>query len=121
MKTTHTRTDRTRTDALIESWAGRDCGRPQIAERSVWREPEETVDRHQVESELTLLGIAAMVDPPRPEVADAVARCHSAGIRLIVMTGDHGLTARIAKNIGIGRDGLRVITGTELDAMPESG
>ena len=115
-----THADRTRTDALIESWAGEGLRLLAIAERSVWREPGETLDRHQAESELTLLGIVAMADPPRPEVADAVSRCHTAGIRLIVVTGDHGLTARgIALQVGIGREELRVVNGTDLDAMSE--
>ena len=58
--------------------------------------------REDAERELTLLGLVAMLDPPRPEVADAVARCHRAGIRLIVVTGDHGLTAAaIARRVGI--------------------
>ncbi|WP_269207241.1 HAD-IC family P-type ATPase [Rhodococcus opacus] len=61
-----------------------------------------------------------MLDPPRPEVAAAVARCHSAGIRIIVVTGDHGLTARgIAQSVRIGHAGLRVVTGSELEQMPE--
>ena len=56
---------------------------------------------------------------PRPEVAEAVARCHAAGIRIIVVTGDYGLTAReIARRVGIGRTAA-VITGDELEAMSE--
>ena len=55
-----------------------------------------------------------------PEVADAVARCHAAGIRIIVVTGDYGLTAaEIARRVGIARDGSQVVTGAELDAMSE--
>jgi magnesium-transporting ATPase (P-type) len=61
-----------------------------------------------------------LLDPPRPEVADAVARCHTAGIRIIVVTGDHGLTAAaVAARVGIGGSDPRVITGAELDAMSE--
>ena len=56
--------------------------------------------------DLCLLGLVAMFDPPRAEVADAVARCHEAGIRIIVVTGDHGLTAAaIARRVGIAREG----------------
>lgn len=61
-----------------------------------------------------------MADPPRPEVADAVARCHSAGIRIIVVTGDHALTATaIADQVGIGGPEPKVVTGDALDHMPE--
>jgi calcium-translocating P-type ATPase len=113
--------ERDRIADLIREWSGEGLRLLAIADRTLDVADVSTLTREAVERDLTVLGIAAMVDPPRPEVADAVARCHSAGIRIIVITGDHGLTAaRIAKNIGIGRDGLRVITGTELDAMPES-
>ena len=62
--------------------------------------------REDAETDLCFLGLVAMFDPPRPEVADAVARCHAAGIRVIVVTGDHGLTAtEIARQVGI--DGRR--------------
>ncbi|MGW4587815.1 cation-translocating P-type ATPase [Amycolatopsis thermoflava] len=77
-------------------------------------------DRDQVERDLTLLGLVAMVDPARPEVAGAVADCHTAGIRIIVITGDHGLTAAaIAGQVGITRGKPTVITGDELDRMTE--
>ncbi len=67
-----------------------------------------------------LLGLVAMFDPPRPEVAAAVAGCHEAGIRIIVITGDHGLTAAaIARQVGIARDGPTVVTGAELERMSE--
>ena len=65
---------------------------------------------------LCLLGLVALFDPPRPEVAEAVARCHSAGIRIIVVTGDYGPTAaEIARRVGIARDGAQVVTGDELE------
>ena len=77
-------------------------------------------DRDRTERELTFLGLVAMVDPPRPEVRDAVARCHDAGIRLVVVTGDHGLTARgIAQKVGIGDSDTTVINGPDLDRMTE--
>ncbi len=76
--------------------------------------------RDDVEADLTLLGLVAIADPPRPEVAEAVAACHTAGIRLIVVTGDYGQTAaQIARQVGIGRAGVRVVSGEELDAMSE--
>ncbi len=61
-----------------------------------------------------------MMDPPRPEVADAVESCHRAGLRVIVITGDHGLTAAaIARRVGIGGDDPRVVQGTEVDGMTD--
>lgn len=72
-----------------------------------------------VERDLTFLGLVAMMDPPRPEVAAAVEQSHRAGIRIIMITGDYGLTAEsIARRIGIVRQGqVRIVTGTELDGM----
>ncbi|WP_433520207.1 cation-translocating P-type ATPase [Nocardia pseudovaccinii] len=74
----------------------------------------------QAERDMTLLGLVAMADPPRREVADAVAACHTAGIRIIVITGDHGLTAAaVAAQVGITRGQPVVVTGAELDRMSE--
>jgi calcium-translocating P-type ATPase len=78
--------------------------------------------REDAEHDLCFLGLAAMADPPRPEVADAVARCHTAGIRVIVVTGDHPLTAAAISHrlgIGIGTGDGPVVTGAELDRMSE--
>ncbi len=76
--------------------------------------------RNQAESGLALAGFVAMFDPPRPEVSEAVARCHQAGIRIIVVTGDHPLTASaIARRIGVARDHPTVVTEHELEAMSE--
>jgi potassium/sodium efflux P-type ATPase len=72
-----------------------------------------------IEQELTFLGLIAMVDPPRPEVSEAVKKCHRAGIRIIMITGDYGLTAEsIARRIGIIKgEHPRIITGIELGKM----
>ena len=59
-------------------------------------------DAETVEQDLTFIGLAAMIDPPRPEVAEAVKKCHHAGIHIVMITGDYGLTAEsIARRIGI--------------------
>ncbi|MFR9779931.1 cation-translocating P-type ATPase [Micromonospora sp. MS34] len=77
-------------------------------------------DRADAERELTFLGFVAMVDPPRPEVPEAVAKCHTAGIRIIMVTGDHGLTAAaIARQVGITRGEATVVTGDRLDTMSQ--
>jgi calcium-translocating P-type ATPase len=77
--------------------------------------------REEAERELCFLGLVAMIDPPRPEVAEAVAQCQEAGIRIIVVTGDHGLTAAaIARQVGIVGDHPTVITGERLDRMSEA-
>ena len=83
-------------------------------------EADAPADRDDAERDLCLLGFVAMLDPPRAHVAGAVGRCHDAGIRIHVVSGDHGLTvAAIARRVGIGGDTPRIVTGTELDAMPE--
>jgi magnesium-transporting ATPase (P-type) len=74
-----------------------------------------------VERDLTFLGLVAMMDPPRIEALDAVEKCNRAGIRVIMITGDYGLTAEsIARTVGIVRGGTpRIITGFELDMMKD--
>jgi len=116
-----TQEDRAAFDQLVSGWAEEGLRLLAVAERDIDERELPDLTREQAEHDLTLLGVAAMIDPPRPEVAAAVARCHSAGIRLIVVTGDHGLTAQgIAESVGIGRAGLRIITGAELEQMPEA-
>ncbi len=74
----------------------------------------------RLEQELVFAGLIGMIDPPRPEAADAVARAERAGIRPILITGDHPRTAgEIARELGICRDG-RAITGRELEALDEA-
>ncbi|MDO9325247.1 MAG: cation-transporting P-type ATPase [Methanoregula sp.] len=74
-----------------------------------------------VERDLTFLGLVAMMDPPRPEVAEAIGKCHHASIRVIMITGDYGLTAEsIARRIGIVTvDHPRIVTGADLDLMED--
>src|SRR5581483_9212513 len=74
--------------------------------------------REDAERELELVGLVALIDPPRPEVAAAVARCRSAGIRIVVVTGDSGETAvAVARRVGIVGRRPRVVTGRELDRL----
>lgn len=74
----------------------------------------------ELETGLTFVGLVGMIDPPRMEVKDAVARCYGAGIRPVMITGDHKLTAvAIAKELDIFRPGDLAITGEDLDFMPQ--
>ena len=74
----------------------------------------------EVEQDLIYLGLMGMIDPPRPEVRAAVATCRSAGIRPVMITGDHPLTASfIARDLGIASDET-VVTGTQLNAMSDA-
>ena len=80
----------------------------------------ETVDTDTLERDLHFVGLYGMIDPPRPEAADAVAMCRRAGIKPIMITGDHVITASaIAKDLGILEEGDRAVTGLQLDAMSE--
>lgn len=91
-----------------------------VAERRLDDEEADPVRPDQAERALTLLGVVAMEDPPRAEVAEAVAACHTAGIRVIVITGDHGLTAAaVAAQVGITRAEPVIVTGDELDQTSE--
>jgi len=73
-----------------------------------------------VEQGLTLLGIVGIIDPPRPEAVQAVARCQAAGIRVVMITGDHGVTAAaIAEQLGMG-GGQPAITGPQVEAMDDA-
>jgi len=86
-----------------------------VAQRRLADLPEPLAE---AESELTLLGLVALIDPPRPEAATAVADCRSAGITPVMITGDHPGTARaIAQRLGIAGEGDDVITGPELAGL----
>ena len=73
-----------------------------------------------LEQDLTFLGLTGMIDPVRPEVKAAIEECRSAGIRVVMITGDHKDTAvAIAKELGIITDASQAITGAELDDIPD--
>jgi magnesium-transporting ATPase (P-type) len=89
-------------DAQVAEWSGTGMRVIAAARRPLADAPPPN-DRAQVEAELILLGLVAMEDPPRPEVAAAITTCHRAGIRIHVITGDHPLTASaIARRVGVG-------------------
>ncbi len=73
-----------------------------------------------IESDMTFIGVVGMIDPPRKEVIKAVETCHEAGIRVVMITGDHKVTAMaIARQLHIFREGNTVISGQELDDMTD--
>ncbi|MGA5169230.1 MULTISPECIES: cation-translocating P-type ATPase [Streptomyces] len=78
------------------------------------------VRREDAETGLRLLGLVGLYDPPRPEVAAAVRRCHEAGVRVHIVTGDNGATAAaVAREVGIGEPELRVVPEAETVSDPE--
>ncbi|MCS6896702.1 MAG: cation-transporting P-type ATPase [Nitrospira sp.] len=102
-----------------------------VAMREVAHQPEQ-IEVETIENSLTFLGLVAMVDPPRREVPEAVALCRRAGVRVVMITGDHPLTAlAVAKAIGLAPEQaghrttagstvpLSVIEGTQLDQMSD--
>jgi Ca2+-transporting ATPase len=89
-----------------------------VAFRPLAEQPREL---ERVEADFVFLGVVGMMDPPRPEVKDAVRTCRDAGIRPVMITGDHPLTAlNIAREVGIIERG-RALSGPELSRMSEAG
>ena len=85
-----------------------------------WDAKPESEDAGYLEQDLTFLGLSGMIDPERPEVAAAIKEAHEAGIRVVMITGDHIDTAvAIAKNLGIITDRSQAVTGAELDKMTD--
>jgi len=82
---------------------------------------DELLDREEAERGLTFVGLVGMIDPPRAEAKGAIAAAHEAGIRVVMITGDHPTTARaIAEELGLWTDDARVITGEELQTMSDT-
>jgi P-type Ca2+ transporter type 2C len=73
-----------------------------------------------LESDAIFIGLTGMIDPARPEVTEAIAKCKQAGIDVVMITGDHALTAKaISKEIGLLKEDMLVISGVDLDAMSD--
>jgi len=112
--------DRAEAARVMTGYAQRGLRVIAFARRSLPAASAEPGRREDAERDLCLTGLAALLDPPRPEVPAAIGRAHRAGIQIHVITGDNGLTAAaIARGVGIGRDAMQVITGTELETMTE--
>lgn len=91
---------------------------------AAYREVDEAEIKHaeadNIEQGLVFVGLAGMYDPPRPEARAAIARCHSAGIRVVMITGDHQQTAlAVAQELGIVHTGDAALTGLELDQLSD--
>jgi P-type Ca2+ transporter type 2C len=111
-------TDREEITGLIDVAAADGLRVLGVARRRIDEIPTPRTD---VETDLEFLGLVAMHDPPRPEVEAAIARCGAAGIRIVMVTGDYGVTAEaIGRRVGmIGTEQIRVVDGTALDQMGE--
>lgn len=90
-----------------------------IAYKDIDQLPGE-VNAEAIENNLIFIGLLGMIDPARPEVLEAVQKCETAGIKPVMITGDHKVTAvAIAMEVGIFKHGHRALTGTNLEAMPD--
>ena len=112
-------TERERVTSQVESFA-RQGLRVLALARKPLAHGGPSLRREDAERELCLLGLVTMRDPPRPEVAEAVDRCHRAGIRIVLITGDHPLTAAaIAGQVGIGGAEPLIVNAQEFDHLHE--
>ena len=111
--------DKGRILAANEAMASRALRVIAVARRELDRLPARP-EPEKVEQGLTFLGLFGLMDPPRREVRDAVAKCHMAGVRPVMITGDHRATAlAVARELDIARPGDWTVTGPELDFMPQ--
>jgi calcium-translocating P-type ATPase len=102
--------------AEADSLAGQGLRVLALARRSL----EEIGEREAVERDLMYVGLVALLDPPRAEVKEAVANCHRAGIRVLVVTGDHGLTAlEVARRVGLDVTTRDVVPAERLEEMSD--
>jgi calcium-translocating P-type ATPase len=107
-----------RVTSQVESFARQGLRVLALAHRRL--EHGQPPDREEAEQGLCLLGLVTMRDPPRPEVAEAVDRCHRAGIRIVLITGDHPLTATaIAGQVGIGGEDPLIVNAQAFDHLHE--
>ena len=96
----------------------RDMASEALRVLAITSKPNATLEDAQ--TGMTFLGLVGMIDPPRSEAKSAIAVCEQAGIRPVMITGDHPVTAQaVARELGLLRNGGRVVTGTELEAMSD--
>ena len=83
-------------------------------------ENEQEWEKDAIEEQMVFIGMVGMIDPPRQEVVESISVCHEAGIKTIMITGDHSITAQaIAKELGVWKKGDKVMSGQQLDNMSE--
>ncbi len=110
-----------RVEQAVDDCAARGLRVLGFAQRELTREKRPPHRRATAEQDLCFVGLIAMLDPPRPGVVEAVARCRTAGIRIIVITGDHPLTAAAtAERIGITGPDPQVVTAEDFEQLTES-
>ena len=111
--------DRQKINQMAADMAGQALRVLAVAQREDPTTPR-TMDPQTLETDLTFVGLIGMMDPPRPEVRTAVDRCAAAGVRPVMITGDHKDTAvAIARQLNIFRPGDKAIDGTSLDFLPQ--
>ena len=110
--------ERAEVTAVNDGFASRGYRVLGLATRQKEEQPQEA---QELEQNLIFVGLVAMIDPPRAEVADAIAQCHQAGIQVTMVTGDYGLTAEaIAQQIGLVDGKARVVTGEEMGHLSDA-
>jgi magnesium-transporting ATPase (P-type) len=115
--------ERAAAEAALEALAERGMRVLAVAVRDLgaWANPHGDLRVEEVEQSLGLLGLVAMEDPPRPEVPQALADCRRAGVRVLMVTGDNGVTAAaIGREIGLYGDRPRVLNGAEVEALDDA-
>ena len=112
-------TDLSKADRYVEEMSAKALRVLAVAYKEIDEVPN-VLSSDTLENGLTFLGLLGMIDPPRPEARDAVAVCRKAGIRPVMITGDHITTASaIAKDLGIMQEGDNAVTGAQLDKMSD--
>ncbi len=106
----------------VENMAQRALRTIAVGYKDIPHEQQNNYEKEKIEQQLVLIGVFGMIDPPRDEVKEAVKLTHKAGIRVFIITGDHGLTAHaIAKELGIVKSyGVNIVTGDMLNAMTDT-
>ena len=115
-----TEADRARIMSANDGYASQALRVLAVAYRTLERDPH-SFTAEAIERDLTFAGLVAMIDPPRPEVREAMAKCRTSGIRTVMITGDHKNTAvAIARELGFYGPDSRALTGEEVDRLNES-